>query len=320
MRNADPGSDLQLAWARCYIGAANGDDHLRRVQHWFEGTRPIKGLVIDTALRWQLLRKLVAFGLPATPRSRPSSNVTSTSMGEEEHAAACRALRPTAAAKAEAWQQLMERDDIPNAMQGAIISGFAARNQRELAQPYVDDYFSVIASLWEQRTPSMARMLVNGLYPGLLASDDSSERTDAFLAAGERLARHGAHPARTCDGVARALRAQALRSSPSRGANSRSRRSPMPDRLPIPLERLLGGPPHHRPRPLRRRVAPRRASLHLPRAARDGRRRPRRSPVRGVHPRRPAVTKWPPRRAAADVGNGCDRSRPMGLRARERPP
>ena len=50
----------------------------------------------------------------------------------QRHAATARALAPTAEAKAEAWRLAVEDDSLPNAMQEAIIAGFAHSIQGEL--------------------------------------------------------------------------------------------------------------------------------------------------------------------------------------------
>jgi len=127
----------------------------------------------------------------------------------QQHAAACLAARPTSAAKHEAWSQLIDRDDLPNAMQEKTIAGFVQPDQRELLAPFVDRYFAVISDIWANRTNESAKRLVVGLYPSLIVEPSTLARTDRFLAqeaiapALRRLVLEGR------DLVARALCAQA---------------------------------------------------------------------------------------------------------------
>ena len=96
----------------------------------------------------------------------------STAAGQQ-HAATARALRPTAEAKAEAWSQLVEHDELPNALQTATIVGFMDPYHRELLEPYVDRYFDSIGQVWETRTSEMATNIAIGLYPTLFVTSPS---------------------------------------------------------------------------------------------------------------------------------------------------
>ncbi|MDQ6650330.1 MAG: ERAP1-like C-terminal domain-containing protein, partial [Actinomycetota bacterium] len=131
-----------------------------------------------------------------------------TAAGQRQ-AAAARAARPTAQAKAEAWAEIVESDQLPNAVQAAMIGGFQQSDQLELMASYVEPYFAAIGDVWERRTAEMAQSVVVGLYPALLVSPETLERTDDYLqtagppAALRRLLLEGR------DGVARALRARA---------------------------------------------------------------------------------------------------------------
>ena len=127
----------------------------------------------------------------------------------QRHAAAARASRPTAEAKAEAWASVVDSDELPNAVQAAVIGGFAQAEQLELLPPYVERYFAAVGELWATRTTEMAQNLVNGLYPALLVTPEVVQQTDAYLGGNDvppalaRLLLEGR------DGVVRAMRARA---------------------------------------------------------------------------------------------------------------
>ncbi len=61
-RRAQSGSDHQLAWARAFISAASGEDHLATVRGLLEGDNPFPGLIVDTELRWHIIRSLIMVG------------------------------------------------------------------------------------------------------------------------------------------------------------------------------------------------------------------------------------------------------------------
>ena len=215
--DADPGSDLQLLLARSFASAAVSDSHLDRVQGLLDGTDALAGLEVDVDLRWALLHRLSASGRLDDAELERAQDADDTATGRR-HAAAARAARPTEAAKAAAWTALIDDDSLPNAIQTAVISGFAQVGQHELVRPYVDRYFAALTTIWEQRTNETAQALVVGLFPTLLAEQSVLEAADTWLADHEDAA-----PAlrrlvtESRDGVARAIRAQQCEAAATAG-------------------------------------------------------------------------------------------------------
>jgi len=207
LRSAAPGSDLQLAWARTLAAATRTPEHVALVRGLLAGTETVPGLAVDTDLRWTLLAALVAVGAAGPDEIEAELSRDPTAAGQRR-AATARALRPTEEAKAEAWRLATEDDELPNAMNEAVIAGFFHPAQAELTAPYVQPYFAVIPDVWERRTSEPAQNVVVGLFPGL-ASTEVIDRAEAFLAdpanppALRRLVAEGR------DDALRALRAQA---------------------------------------------------------------------------------------------------------------
>ncbi|MDP9433428.1 MAG: ERAP1-like C-terminal domain-containing protein, partial [Actinomycetota bacterium] len=126
----------------------------------------------------------------------------------QRHAAAARAARPTAEAKEEAWASVVDSNDLPNAMQAAVLGGFVQVEQRDLLRPYIERYFDTIEKVWQSRTSEVAQTVVVSLYPTYFVEQATLDRTEAFLRdrqpppALRRLLVEGS------DAVRRALRAQ----------------------------------------------------------------------------------------------------------------
>ena len=206
LRAAEAGSDLQLAWTRSFTTTATSPEHLAVLRALLEGTTVVEGLSIDTDLRWTLLGRLVALGQAGDAEIDAELARDSTSAGERQ-AASTRALRPTAAAKGEAWRLAVEDPDVPNAVQSAVIGGFWHPAQLALLEGHVEQYFDVVGRVWAERTAEMAQNVVVGLYPALLVSRDVVERTDAYLAGPDVPAALARLLAEGRDGVVRSLRA-----------------------------------------------------------------------------------------------------------------
>jgi aminopeptidase N len=164
LRAAEPGSDLQLAWARTLAAATRSPAHTAVLRGLLDGTGAVPGLTVDTDLRWTLLSALVAVGAADLAEIEAELDRDPTAAGQRR-AATARALRPTAEAKAEAWRLATEDDDLPNAVNEAIIAGFHHPAQGELTRPYLARYFEVVPVVWERRTSEIAQNVVNGLFP-----------------------------------------------------------------------------------------------------------------------------------------------------------
>ncbi len=203
---AEAGSDSQLAWARVFAATAETDEHLALVRSWLEGTASLPGLTIDTDLRWHLLRQLTSHGAAADGEIDAEMARDATAAGQR-HAAACRAARPTAEAKAEAWQSLLD-EQLANAQQSALIGGFQQAHQIELLRPYVEKYFAMVPGIWESRTSEMAQDLVVGLFPSLVVEQPVVDKVDAFLSSYDAPAPLRRLLLESRDSLVRALRAR----------------------------------------------------------------------------------------------------------------
>jgi aminopeptidase N len=205
---AAPGSDHQLAWARAFAVTARTPEQLDILQGLLEGTRSYEGLAVDTDLRWALLNRLAATGRVGEEAIEAELVRDATSAGEQ-HAAAARAARPGAANKAAVWASVVEDDKLPNAVQEAVIGGFAQPDQREELAPYTERYFAAVKQVWESRSHEMAQQIVVGLYPALQVSQATLDATDAWLASAQPPPALRRLVVESRSGVERALKAQA---------------------------------------------------------------------------------------------------------------
>src|SRR6478672_353183 len=208
LENAEPGSDHQLSFVRAYAAAAHSDRALGSLEALLDGSLSFEGLEVDTDLRWTLLTGLVRAGRADAARIDAELERDNTISGQE-HAAAARAARPTAEAKAEAWEVAMVRDDIPNETQRSVVSAFQCHGQDDVLAPYVEKYRAAAETMWEEKGTQRASTALEYIFPRPLASQELLDRVDAWLEsssanpAAKRYVREGRAD------VARALAAQA---------------------------------------------------------------------------------------------------------------
>jgi aminopeptidase N len=152
------------------------------VRGLLDGSDVPPGLTVDRDLRWAIVHTLAAHGRLDDAEIEAELARDPSSAGQRS-AATARALRPTAEAKAEAWRLATADDDLPNAMQRAVVAGFAHPTQGPLLKPYVERYFADIPGVWERRTSEIAQTVVLGLFPTWPAtiSEATLAAADHFL-------------------------------------------------------------------------------------------------------------------------------------------
>ncbi|WP_030485247.1 aminopeptidase N [Nocardioides aequoreus] len=197
LEQAEAGSDQQLTFLRALAGAAHSEAALDLLASLLEGTGSLPGLTIDADIRWTLLSALAREGRVDADRIEQEAAADQTISGQQR-AASARAARPTAEAKAEAWEMAVVRDDVPNETQRSTVMAFMQPGQEEVLAPYVERYLEAAATLWEEKGTQRASTALEGLFPRPLASAALLERVTQWLRetdadpAAQRYVREGA--------------------------------------------------------------------------------------------------------------------------------
>jgi aminopeptidase N len=208
VRAAPAGSDQQLAFLRGLAKAAHSDEALDLLSGLLDGSATLDGLTVDTDLRWELLTGLTREGRAGDAAVDAEFDRDNTISGQES-AAAARAAMPTAEAKAHAWSEAVERDDIPNETMRSIAISFGQPGQDEVLKPYLAKYLATAERIWEDRGVHHASTVLSYLFPTVLATQETLDAVDAWLEstsanpAARRLVSEGR------DDISRALAAQA---------------------------------------------------------------------------------------------------------------
>jgi len=206
---AASGSDAQLQFVKSFALLASSGGQLDTVAGLLDGSVALDGLAVDQDLRWELLTSLVAGGRQGQEQINAELERDNTASGQNA-AALAQAAIPTPEAKAAAWESVVVTGDLSNALQGSAVTGFMRVLDRTLLEPYSEKYFEAVPGIVANRTHALAQQIVVGLYPALLTTQETVDRTDRFLAG---LPADSAALRRMMlenrDGVARALAARA---------------------------------------------------------------------------------------------------------------
>jgi aminopeptidase N len=165
------------------------------------------GLVVDTELRWLVLRRLAALGRAEVDRLDAELRADATAAGQRQHAAAL-AARPLAAAKEQAFAVLTEQAELSNDLARAVAGGFWQHGQEDLLRPWAARYFAALPGIWASRGPAVALQITRLLYPQL-DEPETLTRTDDVLADPDLPAGCRRILLERRDEIARALRARA---------------------------------------------------------------------------------------------------------------
>ncbi|MGH3491558.1 MAG: aminopeptidase N [Actinopolymorphaceae bacterium] len=179
VKAAAAGSDHQLALVRTFAGAALAE-HADFLAGLLDGSVVLDGLAVDAELRWRLVQALARLGAFGDAEITEELERDRTSKGQEA-AAHARAARPDAAAKAEAWRDAVERDDIPNQTQFDTIRGFWQPGQEDLLDAYVEKYLDAAGWVWDRKANEMAQAVLVGLFPRLLATQGTVDKVQGWV-------------------------------------------------------------------------------------------------------------------------------------------
>ncbi|GAB6897226.1 aminopeptidase N [Kineosporia succinea] len=199
---AQPGSPEQLGLARAFVASATSAQQLAVLEELVLADAPVTstgpvastgpvvadggplaGLVVDTDVRWSVLRRLVVTGRAGQEQIDAELRRDPTDKGKVQ-AAWCRAAIPTAEAKAQAWQSFAAGEQPLNA-QAAALEGFFAAEHTELVERWAPAYFEVlsaVADVWpSERTQAFAKFA----YPSAHAEADLPALTQQYLTQAE---------------------------------------------------------------------------------------------------------------------------------------
>nr|WP_306238601.1 aminopeptidase N [Ornithinimicrobium sp. HY1745] len=211
--DSDRQAVLACALARATASSTEGVEVVRGL---LDGTSVPDGLVVDRDLRWGALAALAAQDAVSGDALAAELAGDDTMTGRTAHLRAT-AARPSASAKAAAWEAMVADESLTNDHLRALVAGFTEPSGGPATQSYANDYYDSISNWWQQRSMVMASILVTGLFPrGDLAAGNQPDEAPSLLAAQTWLEQHQDAPKalrriviEQTDHLRRALRVQA---------------------------------------------------------------------------------------------------------------
>jgi aminopeptidase N len=207
-QEAEAGSDAQFQFVKFFANLSSTTEHAQTLAALKDGSTSLPGLTIDTDLNWELLEGLVSLGAAGEAEIDAALADDNTSNGQQA-AARARASFATAAAKRAAFDSLVVKDELPNAIVRNVTLGYQRVNDPAPLAELVDPYFGMLTGIWGSRSYKIAEYIVTGLYPTALASEELVQATRAWLDANPDTPALRRLVVENLAGVERALAAQA---------------------------------------------------------------------------------------------------------------
>jgi aminopeptidase N len=187
LKEAEPGSDHQLAFARALIAAAESEAALQVIQAWLVGDEAPAGLAVDTDLRWLIVTQLARRGTIGEAEIAAEAERDATAAGAER-AAGARAALPTPEAKRWAWQQATAEPKVANETHAQVCTQFWQFGQEDVLRPYAESYLEVAQAIsegrdgWADRSSAIRQHVLGLLFPRHLADREYLARLDRWVA------------------------------------------------------------------------------------------------------------------------------------------
>ena len=182
-RDAEPGSDHQLAFVMALCACPLGDEHTRALGALLDGgpdEAGLPGLTLDADLRWAVLTALVAAG-EADSDAIDAELAADDTAGGHRRAATARAAAPTEEAKTTAEKLLTASGEgaPTNAIVRATLLGLPQPGQEHLLAGLRERYLDDVSSLWASRPGDIAQTVAEGLFPSWSVDEETAERFGA---------------------------------------------------------------------------------------------------------------------------------------------
>ncbi|GAB3701550.1 aminopeptidase N [Mariniluteicoccus flavus] len=170
LRDAKPGSDHQLAFARALASGVESDAGAELLRGWLDGEEVPEGLEVDADLRWHLVSQLARQGSADGAVIDAELKRDNTISGAEK-AAGARAALPTDRAKADAWRLATAEGEIANETHRQLCQQFWVQGDAPVLTEYADRYLDaaeLIAGqkgVWATRGVDLAKSALTHLFP-----------------------------------------------------------------------------------------------------------------------------------------------------------
>jgi len=176
---AAPG-DAQITWAKALITSAAEAEKVNKLLEFMDNSS-VPGFSFDQAMRWSVIIKANAFGLPNAIQRLEEEEKRDASDRGERSACSARASFPTEDNKAKTYERIRNDKTSSYHLLSSVMSGFSWWHQRSLLLPYTDLYFDHLPLFYKERTKEIAGAYGHNLFPFEPENEKIFQKTEELL-------------------------------------------------------------------------------------------------------------------------------------------
>ncbi|MGE0571512.1 MAG: aminopeptidase N [Dehalococcoidia bacterium] len=180
--------DPKITWMRAMINAAANDTDLGLLARIADGGETVAGLNVDQQMRWDIATKHIAYGIAEAEARIAAEQARDASDRGRRAALRASTAVPSASVKAEAWVRF--RGDSYGSLHdtAAAMGGFNWARQRDILEPYVEEFFASVAEVFETGDKEFVSDYFGALFPGYRIERGVLARSEELLGSlGDRL-------------------------------------------------------------------------------------------------------------------------------------
>jgi aminopeptidase N len=179
---AAPPGDPQITWMRALIGSAANRDDIALLGKLADGEESVPGLQVDQQMRWDIAIKFMAYGLDGAAERLAAEAVRDPSDRGQRAKLRGETSAPDPEVKRAAWEKFHGEGYGSLYLTAAAMNGFNWYRQRELLEPYVEEFFRRVPEVFRTRDKEFYSDYFGALFPSYRVERGILERSQALLA------------------------------------------------------------------------------------------------------------------------------------------
>lgn len=179
--NSKPNSDAQLQFYLAFTTLAQTEGHSDVLRAFLRGRLHLEGIEVVRSIAWSSLDGLLRSGNAGLNEIEKVFAHDHSAQGIELRNRAIATIA-TAENKRQILLEVAKNHDISNFVSRFYALGFNAVNDEALLEPLIDEYYSNIREVWDNRSYEASEIYVSRFYPVNLASDELLEAGQKWLA------------------------------------------------------------------------------------------------------------------------------------------
>ncbi|OUV03052.1 MAG: aminopeptidase N [Betaproteobacteria bacterium TMED82] len=175
-------SEKQLSILNMLIFLANDEASLNSLKKFLEDEHLSNNLIVDQDKRWEILTKLCIYGHEGCLQMLAEELDKDKSDMGKKRAFQAKISLPEPSIKEACWSDFLKKESCFStdyARHG--MRGFLQHSQRNILEPYIEQFFYALPSIYENKDPHFCSAFTLNLFPSIFEPQVILDKTNTFL-------------------------------------------------------------------------------------------------------------------------------------------